>query len=183
MVYAAIAYNSPHSQSTILSGVKLSQTLISAVARCASSDKYIIIAVVDLPVIDMAFNLYESSFKAHNIDNFLFVGFDPDVCDILMDAYIPCFQFMNLTTVGKSVFNSKAFLTKMAQRNTVIMKILQAGYNVLLTDLDVIFLVNPLPDIKVSPLRLPKTSYLAIHRWYRSTDIYRQSNDNFPTYL
>jgi len=153
IVYKVIAYNSTHSQSTILSRVQLSKTLISAVASCASSDKYIVIAVVDLPVIDMAFNLYESSFKAHNIDNFLFVGFDPDVCEILMDAYIPCFQFMNLTTVGKSVFNSKSFLTKMAQRNTVIRKILQAGYNVLLTDLDVIFLVNPLPDIKVSQLR------------------------------
>jgi len=153
IAYMAIVYNSSPWQPTLLSYVKLSRTLISAVASCASADKYIIIAVVDSPVVDMAFNLYESSFRAHNIDNFLFIGLDRDVCRILLDAGIQCFRYTSATTVRKSVFNSRAFLTKMVQRNVVIMNILQAGYNVLLTDLDVIFLVNPLPDIKVSPLR------------------------------
>jgi hypothetical protein len=133
---------------------KVGDTYLSAVSRQASADKYIILSVVDEPITDMAINLYETSFKPYNIRNFLFVGFGAQTCIVLSAVSLPCFHYANFNNTQEkaSVFNSVEFLTKMTVRNRIVMETLRAGFNVLLTDLDIIFLQNPLPEIKVGLL-------------------------------
>jgi Nucleotide-diphospho-sugar transferase len=129
---------------------QVAETFISAVNRHASDDKYIILTVVDEPVTDMALNLYRSSFKPHNIHNFLFIGFDIQSCTVLSTESLPCFHYADFNaTSAASVYDSVEFLTKMTVRNRVILETLRAGFTVLLVDLDIIFLRNPVPDIKV----------------------------------
>jgi hypothetical protein len=127
------------------------ETYLSTVSHRASDDKYIILSVVDEPFTDMAVNLYQTSFKPFNIQNFLFVGFGAHTCVVLSAASLPCYHYADFSNTEEkaSVFNSKEFMTKMIFRNRIIMETLKAGFNVLLTDLDVIFLRNPLPDIRV----------------------------------
>jgi hypothetical protein len=121
-----------------------------AIAGRASGDKYIILAIVDVPVIDMALNLYESSFQPHNIENFLFVGLGQLTCQILSASSVPCFYYADVSTANRpSVYGSSEFLKKMTVRNKIVSETLKLGFTVMLTDLDVIFLRNPLPHIKV----------------------------------
>ena len=52
-----------------------------ALARQASHDGYIVLALVDAAFVDMAINLYLTSLRPNGIDNFLFVGVGRRVCD------------------------------------------------------------------------------------------------------
>ena len=53
---------------------KRSQNFVDVLASRSSADKFIILAMADYPFRDMAMNLYETSFKKHNIENFLFIA-------------------------------------------------------------------------------------------------------------
>jgi Nucleotide-diphospho-sugar transferase len=122
----------------------------SAVASRASEDKFIIITIVDEPVVDMAVNFYKTSYKPYDFQNFLFVGFGAQTCIKLSAESLPCYHYTSFNgTVAASLFNSVDFLRKMVERNIVIWKALKAGFTVLLADLDIVFLQNPVPDLKV----------------------------------
>jgi Nucleotide-diphospho-sugar transferase len=125
--------------------------LISAVTSRASDDKFIILTIVDEPVADMAMNFYKSSFKLHNIQNFLFVGFGAQTCVTFDAESVPCLCRTNYngTTGAASQFNSVDFMKKMVERNSIILETLKAGFTVLLTDMDVVFLQNPMSELKV----------------------------------
>jgi len=121
------------------------------VASRASSDKFIILAAVDIAFIDMAFNLYESSFRPHGIDNFLFVDMGRRVCQKLSTASLPCVRHSSSTRgfEAASRFNSKGFNRKVLVKVDAMLDALAADYTVLLVDVDVVFLKNPIPHLKV----------------------------------
>lgn len=134
-----------------LNGVHHKKSDLEFAVMSRASDSYIILAIVDDSVSDMAFNLYETSLRKHNINNFLFVGLGSQSCEHFVAAALPCFRSMDLNASGSpSVYNSRQFLQKMHIRNQIILKTLRVGYTVILTDLDIVFLRNPLPHIKVS---------------------------------
>jgi Nucleotide-diphospho-sugar transferase len=135
----------------------------SVVTGRASADKFIILTIVDEAVVDMAVNFYKSSFKPHNIDNFLFIGFGAQTCAKLSADSISCFRYMDFNGTSKaSVYNSLEFLTKMAVRNRIILETLKTGLTVLLADMDIVFLQNPLPDLKVNDVNNWPTSRLML---------------------
>ena len=115
------------------------------------NDKLIILAMTDYAFADMAVNMYETSFKRHGITNFLFVGAGQKSCEVLITKYsLPCFHYANDSSANvASVFQSSDFNRKMNIRTYMIIDALQAGYTVLHTDTDIVFLKNPLPEIKV----------------------------------
>ena len=127
-------------------------TFVDMLAQHSSPvDKLIILAMTDYAFTDMAVNMYETSFKRHGITNFLFVGAGQKSCEILITKYsLPCFHYANDSSENvASVFQSPEFNRKMNIRTYMIIEALQAGYTVLHTDTDVVFLQNPLPELKV----------------------------------
>ena len=126
------------------------EEFVLALARHASPDKFIILALVDTSFADMAINLYESSLRPNAINNFLFVGAGRKACEILLNASLPCFHYTeDKDTDVPSIYKSPDFIRKMNIRTDMILDALSVGFTVLHTDLDVVFLKNPLPDLKV----------------------------------
>jgi Nucleotide-diphospho-sugar transferase len=129
---------------------KHNSTFLCAVAERASADRYVILAVVDGAFVDMAFNLYESSFRTHGITNFVFVGIGERTCVSLAAASIPCFHYADIVGYDDpSDFDSPGFLRKVYVKVDMIIGVLTAGYTVLLTDVDLVYLKNPMPFLKV----------------------------------
>jgi len=130
------------------------RTLIHALVQHASSDRYIILALVDVAFVDMAINLYESSLRPNHIDNFLFVGVGRQTCDLMTSSRsnpLPCHYYFDDAASGTaSIYRSLDFIRKMNFRTDMILEALNAGLTVVHTDLDVVFLHNPLPHLKVS---------------------------------
>ena len=127
-------------------------TFVDMLAQHSSPvDKMIILAMTDYAFTDMAVNMYETSFKRHGIPNFLFVGAGQKSCEILITKYsLPCYHYANDSSANvANVFGSPDFNRKMNIRTYMILEALQAGYTVLHTDTDVVFLQNPLPELKV----------------------------------
>ena len=129
---------------------KKSHTFVDVLSRRASSDKFIIIAMADYAFRDMAMNLYETSFKKHNIENFLFIANGRRLCDYMDERLIPCFVYTNNNDSDvSSKYGTLGFKQKMNIRTDMILDALRAGFTVLHTDVDVVFLKNPLQDLKV----------------------------------
>ena len=116
----------------------------------ASPDNIVILAMTDFSYVDMAINLYEASFKPHDITNFLFVGTGSRSCEVLVNHSLPCFRYAddNESEVA-NIFQSSGFKRKMNIRTNMILAALRAGFSVLHMDVDVVFLKNPLEELKV----------------------------------
>jgi hypothetical protein len=122
---------------------------IDAVANRASEDGWIILIVVDDPYADMAVNLYESSFKPLDINNFLFVGYGQKVCKTFEEP-VACYTFpVNQFSSTSSSFGTADFNRKSHRRNNLIIEAISANFTVLYMDADIVFLENPLPQLKI----------------------------------
>ena len=121
----------------------------------ASPEKLIILAMTDYSFRDMAMSMYESSFKKFSIKNFLFIGNGRNLCDYLGANSVPCFHYSNDNSSDiPSEWGTTAFLRKMNIRTDMILDALRAGYTVLHTDVDVVFLKDPIPDLKVGGIQI-----------------------------
>lgn len=125
-------------------------SFVRALAARASPDRYVILALVDAAFADMAVNLYESSLRPNNVENFLFVGAGRRACETVWNASLPCFYYTDVAGDDKpSVYLSPDFIRKMNIRTDMILDALAAGFTIVHTDLDVVFFRNPLPHLKV----------------------------------
>ena len=125
------------------------EDFLTTLARYATPDRFVVLALVDTAFVDMAINLVESSLRPNGIDNFLFVGAGREACAILLNASLPCFHYVeDKDTAVASIYKSPDFIRKMNIRTDMIIDALKAGFTVLHTDLDVVFLRNPLPELK-----------------------------------
>jgi hypothetical protein len=124
----------------------------------ASWNNTIILSSVDSGYVDMAINLYFSSFEKFNIENYLFVGSDSEVCGALSVFNIACFDYIH-DKDGKTAsgYFSQAFKRKTHLKTKIILEALGLGFKVLIADVDIVFLKNPLPllnchscDIEIS---------------------------------
>ena len=92
------------------------QSFLTALsARADPADRWIVLALVDEAFVDMAVNLYETSFWRHGIENFLFVAVGRRACDILAgDPHrLPCFHYANDTHAEvASVYQSVDFCAR-----------------------------------------------------------------------
>jgi len=53
----------------------------------ADPEGRIVLSVFDSSYYDMAYNLYETSFRAFNINNYMFIGADHNACKLLEGVY------------------------------------------------------------------------------------------------
>lgn len=122
---------------------------VLSLTQHATADRFIVLALVDAAFVDMAVNLYESSLKPFGIENFLFVGAGRRACEILANASLPCFHYTeDKDTEVPSTYRSPDFIRKMNIRTDMILDALTVDFTVLHTDLDVVFLKNPIPDLR-----------------------------------
>jgi len=122
-----------------------------ALSLRADTDRYIILAMTDKGFIDMAINFYETSLRAHHIDNFLFVGIGENSCEILTNTSIPCYYYADDPSASKSSdYGGREFDRKLRIRTNMIIDALEANYTVIHCDTDVVFLRNPMPHLKVN---------------------------------
>jgi len=126
-------------------------SLTEAIASRANDDRYIVLAMVDEAFIDMAMNFHEASLARHRIDNYLFVGVGNSTCDALYRHSMACFHYVDDPSAAEaSDFGHEDFIRKMNIRTDMILEALEANFSVVHSDLDVSFLANPLPEIKVN---------------------------------
>ena len=125
-------------------------TFKEAFARHAGYDRIIILSYVDMGFIDMAQNFIETSLSKHNITNVLFFSSSTKACEFLEEHMCrACFiSQAHDESEQESAFGSLEFISKMNSRTHVIHNALMEGYHVVHTDNDVVFLQNPLDDIK-----------------------------------
>lgn len=122
---------------------------VTALQERASKDRVIYLAYVDLGFIDMVNNFIESSIIPHNISNYLFISSNTDLCHDFKSRNIPCYVYMNTTSSDKpSMYGTSVFKKKMNIRTYMILEALQAGFNVIHTDVDVHFFKDPFPAIR-----------------------------------
>jgi len=123
---------------------------VQAITARADADRYIILVMTDEAFMDMAINFYEASLRAHDVDNFLFVGVGRNTCDRLLRCLIPCFYYADDLSAGKaSDYGQRAFNRKVNIRNDMILEALTANFTVIHSDTDVAFLANPVQRLKV----------------------------------
>jgi len=119
----------------------------------ADADRYIILAMTDEAFVDMAINFYEVSLRAHQINNFLFVGLGRNACTILRNMSIPCFYYADDPNAGRaSDYGGGEFNRKVNVRNSMMMEALAANFTVIHSDTDIVFIGNPLQQLKVNRL-------------------------------
>jgi len=126
----------------------VNESFMQALTSRADADGYIILAMTDEGYVDMAINFYETSFRAHHIDNFLFVGVGHRTCEIMEN--IPCFYYADDQDEGKaSTYGQPDFRRKLNIRTEMVLEALVANFTVINSDVDVAFLSNPVSEIKV----------------------------------
>jgi len=130
------------------------RSFVEALAARADADGYVILAMSDESFVDMAINFYEASLRAHHVDNFLFVGVGRRTCEQLRDMSISCFYYADDPSAGNQTsYGQPAFIRKMNIRTDMILEALAANFTVIHTDIDIAFLANPVPQIKVMSSR------------------------------
>ncbi len=146
---------SEHEKQSVNSMVKKKwETFSDALVSQASTDKLIILALVDSAFVDVAANYYITSIHGYDLHNwFLFIALDSSVCARLQESLealgvIPCFMYSDDPDAGKvSTYGSTDFHRKTNSRNNLILEALKLGYTVLNTDIDLYFVSNPLPEV------------------------------------
>jgi len=124
---------------------------VQALTVRADADGYIILVMTDEAFMDMAINFYEVSLRAHQIDNFLFVGLGRNACIMFRNMSIPCFYFAADPSAGTATdFGGRDFNRKMSVRNGMIIQALAANFTVIHSDADVVFIRNPVQHLKVN---------------------------------
>ena len=121
---------------------------LHALESVASPDRALLLSLVDHGFVTMAVNFYLTSLKPHNIQNYLILTLEADICAALEMYDINCFQYRNSTAASVSQYGSRAFKAKMNIRTDMILEALLANFTVLHTDIDVLFFTNPFKVIQ-----------------------------------
>ena len=113
----------------------------------ADSNNIVILAVVDLPFVDMAINLFES-LEHLQIKNFVFICSDTKSFNILLKKNINAFLYnVDIDSENPSDFGTEKFRDKVGIKLKIVAAAVMLGFNVLLTDIDVVFLSDPIPNL------------------------------------
>ena len=104
----------------------------------------IFVALVDYGFVDVAINLYLTSFKRLSIANYLFVALNTKCCDILRSRKIDCVHYTREFEDGNSAsrFGSTAYNVKTNFKIKLVLDVMQLGFNPFLVDLDIVFFAN-----------------------------------------
>merc|ERR1712141_231914 len=113
----------------------------------ADSNNIVILAVVDLAFVDMAINLFEG-LEHLQIKNFIFICSDTESFNILLKKNINAFLYdVDIDSKNPSDFGTEMFRNKVGIKLKIVTAAVMLGFDVLLTDIDVVFLKDPIPNL------------------------------------
>ena len=128
--------------------MKIREKKFQILAQKYAINDTLIVAVTDLGYIEMALNLYESSFKRFNIDNYLFVCSHEKAEQYLASRNIHAISLWNDSLSTKeSLYSGKGYRNKTNFKTDSVLMTLRLGLSVFLVDVDLVFLKNPMPYI------------------------------------
>ena len=157
-------------------GVINVQEYISLLEKKVSKDKTIIISTVDYSFVDMAINFYKTSIQKWDLTNFLFLCSHGKAKDTLTNHGIEAVQLWNDTDGAyPSDFATPAFNRKTQYKTMAATLALDHGYTVVVVDVDIVFLKNPIPYLTCDDCELIIQSEGS--KYYRNTGFYLA----FPT--
>ena len=114
----------------------------------ANKDKVIFLISIDSGYVEMGLNLHETSFKRLGITNYLYVCSDTESAHELESHGIDCFIYeQNIRHDKASRYMSKDFVRKTHVKTKIILAALYLGYNVFITDADIVYFKNPLDHL------------------------------------
>ena len=112
----------------------------------ADSNNVIMLAFVDFSFIEMAINLHEYSLKRFGIRNYLIVCSDQGAYEVWERRGINVFLYLHKIDYNSpSLFGTTEFNLKVRIKHKVLTAAVMLGFKTLLTDVDVVFFVNPIP--------------------------------------
>ena len=123
----------------------LNMTLFRNILKTKSDgNRTIIISLVDVSFVDMAINFYETSFKKHNIQNYIFLCAHQKATEKLLSQSINAISAWN-DDHGEtpSCYGSAHFYKKNIYKTVAATLALKMGYNVVVMDIDIILFRNP----------------------------------------
>ena len=122
----------------------------------ANPNNIVILAIVDMSYLDMAMNLYEG-LESLQIENFLFICTDRKSFNILAKNNIDSFYYKgDIDFENPSNIGTKQFRRKVGIKLKIVTAAVTLGFDVLLTDIDVVFLRDPVP-VSYTHLRAHET--------------------------
>ena len=126
--------------------MKIREKKFQVLAEKYAINNTLIVAVTDLGYIEMALNLYLTSFKRFNIDNYLFVCSHEKAEQFLTSRNIHAISLWNDSLSTKeSLYSGKGYRNKTNFKTDSVLMTLQLGLNAFLVDVDLVFLKNPMP--------------------------------------
>ena len=107
----------------------------------------ILLTFVDFGFVEMAVNLYLTSIKQFKIKNYidLFISSDPKANEILASYGIAAVCLWNDSNTEASNYDTLGFGLKAIKKVIASGLALELGYNVIFTDVDIVFFKNPFP--------------------------------------
>ena len=117
---------------------------ISSLKEKADINRTVIISIVDDSFIDMAINLYETSFLKHNITNYIFLCAHIKATKKLLSRSIDAISVWN-DRQGEllSVYGTLDFSKKNLYKTVAATIGLKMGYKIIVMDTDIVLLKNP----------------------------------------
>ena len=158
---------------------------IQALESIASSDRAILLSLVDHAYAKMAVNFFLTSIKPLKIHNYMILTMSSETCNFLAThGIVNCFQYRNFSSDSASKYGSKEFKDKMNVRTDMILEALEANFTVLHSDTDMIFFRNPFSTIEcpisvcdmavLMDTSIFNAGFLLIHPTSNSKRIYSQ---------
>ena len=118
----------------------------STLKEKADANGTIIISMVDGSFIDMAINLFETSFKRHNITNYIFLCAHRKATKKLISSSINAISVWNNEKGELPSFYGSVFFSKKTIYKTVAATLgLKMGFIIVVMDTDIVLLKNPYP--------------------------------------
>jgi hypothetical protein len=120
-----------------------------ALKTTADERNLVVLVPMDSGVVDMALNLFYTSLKPLGIHNHLFLSTDAEGCARSMSqGVLGCHVYASdADAADSSAFGSSAWRRKVNYKNDMIRHALDLHFNVLLVDVDIVFLKNPLRHV------------------------------------
>ena len=144
----------PHFQTPAVHQEVASSLFWYTLSKTADADNNIILAFVDSGFFDFALNLYIASFRPLGLKNHLFLASDSEVCSNFRKSApgVNCIQSsVDEASHEASNFGTKGFVRKNWRKIKTVYDVLQMGFNVLLTDIDIVLFKNPFLYFKTCP--------------------------------
>ena len=124
------------------------KTFQDAVVKYANGKRIIILSLMDMGCLDMAVNLYLSSYLKMDMTNYLFISSDSLACSEMfkISSAIHCIHYADDNDANKpSSYGSRSFIRKTYFKSQAVQEALLMDYNVLLMDIDIVLFQDPFP--------------------------------------